>query len=100
MLGISWPLGGLAGLEDQGGVIDRDPVDGRPVTSSAASGDAQPVQQAGQRDVIHQQGHGLGQAGVQVPGPGGQPGRRVGDAAVPQSALNLLVAEAGERTPG
>jgi hypothetical protein len=29
-LRISWPLSGLADLEDQGGVIDRDPVDGRP----------------------------------------------------------------------
>ena len=29
-LGVGGPLGGLADLEDQGGVIDRDPVDRRP----------------------------------------------------------------------
>ena len=66
--GVGRPLGGLADLEDQGGVIDRDPVDRRPDHQlDGQRGGRQPVQQPGQHHVIDRQRHGLGQAGVQVP---------------------------------
>ena len=97
-LGVGGPLGGLADLEDQGGVIDRDPVDRRPGHQLGGHrGGRQMLQQPGQHDVVDRQGHGLGQAGVQVPARPGQPGGRVGDAAVPQPVLHPLgdVLEAG-----
>ena len=97
-LGVGGPLGGLADLEDQGGVIDRDPVDRRPDHQLGGHrGGRQMLQQPGQHDVVDRQRHGLGQAGVQVPARPGQPGGRVGDAAVPQPVLHPLgdVLEAG-----
>ena len=47
-VGVGGPLGGLADLEDQGGVVDRDPVDRRP-------GD-QPGGHRGGRQVLQQAG--------------------------------------------
>jgi hypothetical protein len=47
-LRIKWPLGGLADLEDQGAVNDRDPVDRRPGHQRGGQrGGRQPVQQVG-----------------------------------------------------
>ena len=66
-LGGSWPLGWLADLEGQGCAVHRDPVDRRPDHELGGQrGCGQPVQQAGQEDVVDGQGDGFGQAGVQV----------------------------------
>ena len=90
-LGVGRPLGGLTDLEDQGGVIDRDPVDRRPDHQLGGHRRGrQPLQQPGQHDVVDRQRHGLGQAGVQVPARPGQPGRGVADAAGPQPVLHPL----------
>ncbi len=99
--GVGRPLGGLADLEDQGGVIDRDPVDRRPDHQlDGQRGGRQPAP-AARTAPRHRPPASRPRPGWR-PGPGrvpGQPGRRVGDAAVPQPVLHPLATSSKRACP-